>query len=259
MKIGLLSFVVDKEHPERTRGHEQVILDILRALPELDMLVTAGWTLFSQNELDVLLAENLNQHTAVILETWTDIAGNFDHKGYAIQGNRVLVSRTPQVFASSSDVNRNPKLLADLLDLLETERCLHVAGRCVTWLICGEINVLANVQSEGNRAEFRFAEEANLADRWHAILNRTDIFVDPTHTVMGNQGKLHKRRELLSAGGRIFCSVSNVDTTGRDAGDAKRRLGQKPVQYLYLTGMSQALDTVMHEDGYVLRTYSTGS
>ena len=257
LKIGLLSFSVDKDHPERTRGNEHVVLDILRSNPDLDLLVGAGWTVFSEDELATILDKNPNPHTVAILETWKGDGGGFEHRGHAIQGSEVLVGRTPQIFATSSEVNGHPELMSALLDEIEAQRQLCVGGKTVTWLICGEINVLANAQLDGNRPDFRFTNDAGLSARWRRIFEGTDIFVDPTHTVMGNQGKLKRRREFLSAGSRIFCSVSNVDVTGRGTVDVKRKLGQVPVQYFWRDGAPQEPDVVRHADEYILRVYTS--
>lgn len=254
-RIGLLSFAVEMDHPERTRGHDRVVLDVLRSEPDLDLLVGAGWTVFSEGELATILRINANQHTVTILETWTDSDGCLEHKGHAIQGSEVLVSRAAQVFATAGQINRHPELMPALLDEIEA-RQLEVGGKSVAWLICGEINVLANAQADGNRPGFRFSKDPELAARWQRIFQRTDIFVNPTHTVMGNQGKLKRRREFLSAGGRTFCSVSNVDVTGRGIVDVKRLLGQVPVQYFWRNGASQAPDGLEHTGEFVLRTYT---
>ncbi len=237
LSVGLLSFAVDREHPKATRGTEETVLEILATEPDLDLLVCAGWTLYSRHELQTVLHRNINQRTVVIFETWVDDSGAQDHRGYAIRGSEVLIDATPQVFATSHEINGDHGRMVALLDEIEARR-LNVAGKVVSWLICGEINVLKNTQSEGNRCDFRFADDARLMDRWRRVVAETDVFVNPTHTVMGNQGKLEKRRGYLSGDGRCFCSVSNVDIRGGDVGAARLRLGHKPVQYFWCDGAS---------------------
>lgn len=236
LSMGLLSFTVDTEHPKATLGNEETVLEILATEPNLDLLVCAGWTLYSRHELQTLLQRNTNQRTVVILETWTDDSGAQDHRGYALRGSEVLIDATPQVFATSDEINGDRGRMVALLDEIEARRW-NVAGRVVSWLICGEINVLKNTQSDGNRCDFRFADDARLMDRWRRVVAETDVFVNPTHTVMGNQGKLEKRREYLSGDGRSFCSVSNVDIKGGDVDAARLRLGHKPVQYFWCDGV----------------------
>lgn len=132
-----------------------------------------------------------------------------------MRGQKLLAKRTPQVFKTSKEINKKPELMNEYLVELEKSRLLRVGDKWITWLICGEVNILRNVQSDGNRAEFRFTADRLLSKRFRSIVNETDIFVNPTHTIMGNQRKLAMRRAYLSAHGRTFCSASNVDLTGK--------------------------------------------
>ena len=50
-----------------------------------------------------------------------------------------------------------------------------------------------------------------LKSKFDKILTETDIFINPSHTQMGNQGKMQKRREFLSQDGKIYCSVANLN------------------------------------------------
>lgn len=256
LSVGLLSFAVDTSRPESTLGNEHTVLDVLSARPELDLLVTSGWTLNSGGQLTALRSNSRNDHTVVVLETWKDDRGALNHGGYALRGKTTLVDRTPQVFATSAQVNKSPELLTRLMDEVESPRRFDVAGWRATWLICGEINVLANAQSDGNRVDVRHAEYAGLRTRWQRILDETDIFVNPTHTVMGNQGKLLKRREYLSAGGRVFCSASNVDAAERSADEVRRLLGAKSVQYLFKDCVPQPPEDVVISDRHILRVFT---
>lgn len=256
LAIGLLSQAVDVERPQRTRGNETMLLEVLKSCCELDLLVCAGWTLFSEAELGSVLEGASNMRAVVILETWRDPQGGFGHMGHAVRGNEVLVSRTPQAFATSEQLNGHPELVVSLLDEIERNRQFMVAGRRVTWLMCGELNVLTNEQRDGNRCAFRFADDPVLAARWQNVVDGTDIFVNPTHTVMGNQGKLAKRREYLSAGGRVFCSASNV-LWDKDTARVERCLGLKSVQYFYEDGSPRDPVSVTHRDRYILRIFVT--
>ena len=255
-KIGLLAFAVDTRHPEKVLGNEKVVLEILNSHPDLDLLVGAGYTIFSRSELEFILKGNRNNQTVALLETWKDSDGTFTHKGYAVQGKELLIKRTPQVFKTSEQISKNPDLMKEFFNELEAHRRLRIGNKSVTWLICGEINVLRNVQKDGNRVEFRIPHDRVLSDRFQRIFEETDIFVDPTHTVMGNQGKLSKRRAYLSAGGRTFCSTSNVDITDKDPVDIKRKLGGRSVQYLWKNSRALDHDDIQHTDQLIFRTYS---
>ena len=95
-----------------------------------------------------------------------------------------------------------------------------------------------------------------IRDSWQQVFERTHVFVNPTHTVMGNQGKLKRRREYLSAGGRVYCSASNVNGMGRDPSGVARRLRGASVQYLFKDGISRRPDDVVFGEGNVLRTFT---
>jgi hypothetical protein len=255
IRIGFLSFTVDTLRRERTRGNGHVVLEILRSQPDLDLLIGAGWTVFDADELEAIRAGNPNPRTVVMLETWQDSSGGYAHTGHVVRGHDVVVENVPQIFATSADANRDPRLVAELLKQIEDVRRFEVCGRTVTWLICGEINVLANLQLEGNRCRFRFEGDDALSACWERILAGTDIFVNPTHTVMGNQGKLSKRRGYLSSNDRVFCSVSNVDATGARAADASERLGHVPVQYCLHDGSLCAPEYEERSKDHIFRRF----
>lgn len=256
MIIGLLSFAIDTSRPASTQAHTDVVLEVLRSRPDVDLLVASGWTLWDEAELRHVLVNNPNDRTVAIVETWAAPRGGLEHRGFAVRGKHVLVEGTPQVFATSAQLNGHPELASQLLDEIESRRCISVDGRVVTWLMCGEINLLANVQSEANRCRFRFDQHPELYARWNRILEGTDIFVNPTHTVMGNQGKLAKRRGHLSASGRIFCSASNVDLARQSRASSYSRLGQVPVQYFWRDGLPIATEEVEHTDASILRVWA---
>jgi hypothetical protein len=70
------------------------------------------------------------------------------------------------------------------------------------------MNILKNIQSEENRVEFRLAEDKILNERFLKILMETDVFLNPIHSPMGNQGKIQKRREFLSQNEKYyFCNL----------------------------------------------------
>lgn len=69
---------------------------------------------------------------------------------------------------------------------------------------------MKNVQSEKNRIEFRLNDDAQLTKQFNAVLKDVDVLLNPMHTPMGNQEKMKKRRDYLSAKKRYYFSVSNA-------------------------------------------------
>ncbi len=151
-----------------------------------------------------------------------------------------------QIFATSCEINNNRELMESYLSELEKKRTMKILGRNVTWLICGENNVLRNIQSNSNRVEFGLQGVPGLKERFEKIYQNTEIFVNPTHTIMGNQGKLNMRREFLSRNG-VYISTSNADTS------RGQRLDYSSIQYVYQNGRKLE-GTVMEEsERFVLK------
>ena len=132
---------------------------------------------------------------------------------------------------------------------LETRRNFSTANRNVSVIQCGENNILRNIQSEGNRAVFRFEDDAILSQRFAAFLNKTDIILNPMHSPMGNQGKMRKRRELFSSNNRAYFSTANYVN--------EEAIYNKSVQYACINGKEQEpMDVeVGKRDSYIVRTF----
>ena len=68
------------------------------------------------------------------------------------------------------------------------------------------------MQSDENKVRFRFSEK-NMQRLFRNTLDDTSLILNPQHTPMGNQGKMSKRREFLSANRRVYISTCNVKTS----------------------------------------------
>ena len=93
---------------------------------------------------------------------------------------------------------------------------------------CGEINIIKNIQKKGNYPIFRLQSRKDLEDRFFDLLNNCDVVLNPIHTPMGNQGKMEKRRELLSSNCRYYFSTSNTDV--------KHSIDSSSLQYSFYDG-----------------------
>ena len=109
--------------------------------------------------------------------------------------------------------------------------------------------MMKNIQKQNNKVKFRMEDNPTLEKEFKQIFDKTDIFINPTHTIMGNQGKLKKRREFLSKDGRIFCSVSNADT------DIKQNINHKSVQYCFHDRKDLEGADVIDTDSIVMKVY----
>jgi hypothetical protein len=63
---------------------------------------------------------------------------------------------------------------------------------------------------------------------------------------MGNQGKMHKRRELLSSNNRFYFSASQ---------NGERKMEAKSLQYAYHNGEELYENNVEVTDDYQIRCY----
>jgi len=98
--------------------------------------------------------------------------------------------------------NATTKHVERLCRMFETsERIIDIAGVRLGILLCGENNVLTNIQSRMNEARLRHPSLA-----WPFGY---DVLVNPSHTSMGNWGKLHKRFSYLSSGNRVLVYCTN--------------------------------------------------
>jgi hypothetical protein len=246
LKIGLVSMVLDKSN-----RHAKNFLDIVNAHEDLDIIVFPGWTLFDKTQLALVKKGVKNKNSLVIFEVWKDhlFEGNQRHQGYFIK-NGILNDRDIiQKFADSKEIIKKGKdFMKSYLDEIKDKRIIEYKGRKICWLICGEVNVLRNIQKNSNKVEFRFPEDKELKKAFRKIYNETDVFVNPTHTIMGNQGKLARRREFLSRN-KVFCSVSNADIS------KGQKLKSKSSQYLYKNG--RAIDGKLLEENsrFILKEY----
>jgi len=113
-----------------------------------------------------------------------------------------------QTFATAHEANENK--VRELLDACRTgQRTIVVGGIPIGLLVCGENNVLSNVQAEGNRVAVRHLGGSK-------IFTDTRVVLNGAHTRMGSWGKLERRFEWLSRrGGWAFFNTNINGAWGR--------------------------------------------
>ena len=101
----------------------------------------------------------------------------------------------------------------------------------------------------GNRAVFRFEDDAIMNQRFADFLNNTDIILNPMHSPMGNQGKMRKRREFFSDNNRAYFSTANFED--------EESISKKSVQYACINGkeLEPMNVEVGKRDAYIIRTF----
>lgn len=233
MKIGLISFLINPSNKNSIFNHVNYFLKIVNDFDYLDVIIFSGWTLLKK-DLEFVKKNIKNKNSLILFEVWDDFCNNKEqHKGYYFKEGVFYDKDIIQLFATSDEINRDKELMKRYLTEINNNRIIEFKNRKICWLICGEINVLKNVQKEQQRVLFRFDDDNNLKNEFYNIYNNINIFINPTHTIMGNQGKLARRREFLSKNNRLFCSISNADLSAK-----KQSLNAKSIQYFYLGGNS---------------------
>jgi hypothetical protein len=114
-----------------------------------------------------------------------------------------------QVFATSKQADSDPRLVDAVLRRSQPggNGCCSFAGWGVGLLVCGENNVLRNQQARGNAVSVRGRSSATLFEGARIVCNGA-------HTGMGNWGKLDRRFEFLSSGGRCALYATNCEAQG---------------------------------------------
>jgi hypothetical protein len=114
-----------------------------------------------------------------------------------------------QRFVNSSQANADPDMVTDLVEDCAPgrERTLNLAGLRLGLLVCGENNVLANEQSNGNRALVRHQPDASLFKGVRVVFNGA-------HSTMGNWGKINERFKYLSSQRRWAFYATNCGKAG---------------------------------------------
>jgi len=227
MKIGLVSFTINSNDTNTAENHANFFLKFVNSYDYLNIIVFSGWTILKQ-DIKEIKKDIINKNSLVLFEVRDDIYnGEEMHKGYYFQNGILHDRNIVQIFSKSSEVNGNKNLVIKLLEQIKSKRIIEHKGRNICWLICGEINILKNIQKQRNKVLFRFENDSILKEKFDDLYKEINIFVNPTHTIMGNQGKLARRREYLSKDNKIFCSVSNADKR------LKQKISYKSIQYCY--------------------------
>ncbi|MBR6805461.1 MAG: hypothetical protein IKM47_02930 [Bacteroidaceae bacterium] len=247
MVIQLVSYKSTLRADSRLR-HTAEIINSSKA----DMILFAGHTLASHRDVDELNTLIVNDKATAVIEVKKNAISVLNpvcNSLFLLRNGVVKDMFTHQLFTDSKTINAYPELGDHLMLELETRRNFSAANRNVSIIQCGENNILRNVQSEGNRAVFRFEHDAILNQRFADYLNNTDIILNPMHSPMGNQPKMCKRREFFSDNNRAYFSTANYDD--------EESIYNKSVQYACFNGKEQEPKKVEvgKRNSYIVRTF----
>ena len=194
-----------------------------------DLVLFPGHSIENTLHLNKLASSLKNKYgSTAFIELHHIGACNMTNWSFKIENNVLINCKTNQQFTYSTEIERNPFLAENLLQHINTSRLHEVKGKLVCLLICGEINILKNIQTSGNRVEVRTKEyKRNFND----VFQKADVIFNPLHTPMRNQGKMKKRREYLSSKSKSYFSTANlpVDSTESELQFSK----SKSLQYAF--------------------------
>lgn len=231
--------------PEKVRLN--LAIDIINN-SKADILIFSGHTIGFLTDIEILKKSVKNSHTEVLFELENINSDKINNCLYRFSNGKLINMYTNQLFSTSGEIEGNYELADRLVHELETRRYLNLKGLRTLVLQCGELNILRNYQSLDNKVEFRFEDDRDLKTRFSRLLSQTDIVINPIHSVMGNQGKMSKRRAYLSRNNRCYFSTSN---TKEDSDNLKT----ESLQYAYCNGKPLNTIKMNLQANFVTRLY----
>jgi hypothetical protein len=176
----------------------------------------AGHTIGFVNEIEELKKILKNTKTEVLFELQDIKSKKISNCLYRVSKGRIYSLFSNQLFTTSNEIEGNYELARRLLFELQTRRRFTLNNLNFLIIQCGELNILKNIQKDNNKVDFRLSDDLELRNTFLSIIAETNVFLNPIHTPMGNQGKMKKRREFLSSNHRYYFSASNTKKNSND-------------------------------------------
>jgi len=250
--IQLVSYRYDLNRRKRI----ECAVNILNRATE-PFVLFSGSTILEPTDIYALERKLKNHNVTALLEVSHVASSTFINNVnclFLVHNGKVKNLFSQQLFATSNEIKNNEDLAERLLLELEQRRKIVINEKKYLILQCGEINILSNIQSEHNRVVFRFSNNCSLQERFQNLIDETDIILNPMHTPMGNQGKMQKRREYLSACNHYYFSCSNTKNQNRH-NQNKRTLLQHKLQYAYKNSMPLLSFGCEITDDYIMQYF----
>lgn len=234
--------------PERRMD---IMVEVINENADADLILFPGHSL-EQEEDAIWVSKNVNnKHSKVILElhNFENSVCHIKNALFAIENGKLKNLYSGQLFSTNEDIKGKDVLMNKFFDELPRKSFDLCGKRCVI-LQCGENSMLESKKADGYKARFRFEDNLDLNRRFMEMLDSTDIFLNPVHSIQGEQGVQHQRRVLLSGSKRHYFSTCALDykTSGN--------LGHKSLQYSYFNGEEIDADYVNDEAGdYVVNVF----
>ena len=244
LKIELVSLRSNLKKPKR----HSIFVDMINHSCS-DIILFCGHSLIKEDEVFFLDQEITNKNATILFEV-REIEESefvkFKHGLFIIEQGKSRNLFTNQLFSTHDEIDNNEMLCERFIHELENKRHFVIKEKSILILQCGELNIIKNLQGKDNQPIFRIPQRDDLQARFEKLLEETDIVLNPIHTPMGNQGKMHKRRELLSANNRFYFSASQ---------NGERKMEAHSLQYAYHNGKELNESNIEVTDDYQIRLY----
>ena len=214
-----------------------------------DIISFCGHSLIREDEVYSLEQEIANKDVTVLFEVREIEESDFvklKHGLFMVEQGKPRNLFTNQLFSTHGELDNNEMLCERFIQELENKRYFVIKEKRILILQCGELNIIKNLQGKDNQPIFRIPQREDLQVRFEKLLEKTDIVLNPIHTPMGNQGKMHKRRELLSSNNRFYFSTSQ---------NGERKMEANSLQYAYYNGKELYENNIEVTDDYQIRCY----
>lgn len=243
MKIELISYINELTDLRRLYATIEIINQSVA-----DIILFSGHTIGFVNDIQTLRENITNTKTIAFLELKDINSAKIGNFLYKVSKGSLQQMHTCQLFTASGEIENNEELAELFLNEIVSHRQLKIKGLRFSILQCGELNILKNIQSNNNKVEFRFSSNKLLEKKFKQIFDSTNVFLNPIHSPMGNQGKMAKRRIYLSKWNRYYFSTSNTD-------DNKANLQLKSLQYSLFNGIAMPYLQEKLSKDYIIRLY----
>ncbi len=224
MKIQTISYRADITNSDKLKSTIELINN-----SKSDLLLFSGHTIGSIKDIEKLRSKIENKKTEAYLELEDIGSEKINNCLYKLSKGNLISLNTNQLFSTSHEIEDNVELAQRLIYEFKSHRIQNIKRKRILIIQCGEFNILKNFQNKNNEVAFRLYKNKGLNSEFKKIINNIDIIWNPMHSPMGNQGKMHKRREFLSRRNNYYFSASNTNSFND-------RLDSKGLQYAYFNG-----------------------
>ena len=226
MEIQIVSYILDLKPAEKLA----ITIEIINQ-SKSDLILFSGNTIDTLDNAIILSKCIKIRKSTVLLEVSVLSIGDLNtkiiHCPFLIRKDKFENMHTFQYFTTSDTIEGDEFLAEAFVNELETRRQFEVGGHKCLLLLCGENNILKNIQSEKNKVVIRI-DNKKLEKRFTDVIKGVDLILNLIHMPQpGNQNKLHKRREYFSRNCRMYISTNNCKELSSKA---------KSIQYVYYDG-----------------------